>query len=177
MRKIVLTFGLIAGAVMSLMLVLSLPFQEQLGSGLGMAVGYASMVLASLMIYFGVRQYREVECGGAIAFGQAFKVGMFISLIAIVCYVLTWEVVFTNFLPDFGEQYMAQMLERAREAGATAADLEAQAAEQAKFWETYKNNALVRMGFTALEPLPVVLVFSLASAGLLRTRGTASTQG
>jgi len=170
MRKIVLTFGLIAGAVMSGMLVLTLPFQDQLGGGAGMAVGYASMVLASLMIYFGIRQYRDNECGGAIAFGQAFKVGMLISGIAVVCYVLTWEVVYANFLPDFGEKYMAQILERAREAGASAEELATQAAEQAKFWETYKHNALVRMGFTALEPLPVVVVFSLASAGLLRKR-------
>lgn len=170
MRKIVLTFGLIAGVVMSGMLVLTLPFQDQLGDGAGMAVGYASMVLASLMIYFGIKQYRDNECGGAIRFGQAFKVGMLISLIAIACYVVTWEIVFTNFLPDFGEKYMAQMLERAREAGATAEQLATQAAEQAKFWETYKTNALVRMGFTALEPLPVVLLFSLASAGLLRKK-------
>lgn len=170
MRKIVLTFGLIAGAVMSGMLVLTLPFQDQLGGGAGMAVGYASMVLASLMIYFGIRQYRDNECGGAIGFGQAFKVGMLISVIAVVCYVLTWEVVYANFLPDFGERYMAEMLERAREAGASAEELATQAVEQAKFWETYKNNALVRMGFTALEPLPVVLLFSAASAGLLRQR-------
>lgn len=170
MRKIVLTFGLIAGAVMSLMMVIALPFQDQLGGGAGMAVGYASMVLASLMIYFGIRQYRDNVRGGSIGFGEAFKVGMLISLIAIVCYVITWEVVFNNFLPDFGEKYMAQMLERAREAGASAAELEAQAAEQAKFRETYKNNALVRMGFTAMEPLPVVLMFSLASAGLLKKR-------
>lgn len=170
MRKIVLTFGLIAGAVMSLMMVIALPFQDQLGGGAGMAVGYASMVLASLMIYFGIRQYRDNVRGGSIGFGEAFKVGMLISLIAIVCYVITWEVVFNNFLPDFREKYMAQMLERAREAGASAAELEAQAAEQAKFWETYKNNALVRMGFTAMEPLPVVLMFSLASAGLLKKR-------
>lgn len=170
MRRIVLTFGLIAGAVMSLMMVIALPFQDQLGGGAGMAVGYASMVLASLMIYFGIRQYRDNVRGGSIGFGEAFKVGMLISLIAIVCYVITWEVVFNNFLPDFREKYMAQMLERAREAGASAAELEAQAAEQAKFWETYKNNALVRMGFTAMEPLPVVLMFSLASAGLLKKR-------
>lgn len=170
MRKIVLTFGLIAGAVMSLMMVIALPFQDQLGGGAGMAVGYASMVLASLMIYFGIRQYRDNVRGGSIGFGEAFKVGMLISLIAIVCYVITWEVVFNNFLPDFGEKYMAQMLERAREAGASAAELEAQAAEQAKFREAYKNNALVRMGFTAMEPLPVVLMFSLASAGLLKKR-------
>ena len=170
MRKIVLTFGLIAGAVMSGMMVLSLPFHDQLGSGAGMAVGYASMVLASLMIYFGVRQFRDTERGGEIRFGEALKVGLLISLIAVACYVVAWEIAFTNFVPDFGERYMAEMLERARQAGATAEQLATQEAEQLKFWEMYKNNTLARMGFTALEPLPVVVVFSLASAGLLRQR-------
>lgn len=174
MRKIVLVFGLIAGAVMSGMLVLAMLFQDQLGSGAGMAVGYASMVLASLMIYFGIRQYRDTECGGEIRFWPAVKVGLLISAIAVFCYVLTWEVVFNVWMPDFGEKYMAEMLDRAREAGATAAELETQAVEQAKFWETYKNNALVRMAFTMLEPMPVVLLFSFASAGLLRTRGRAA---
>jgi hypothetical protein len=174
MRKIVLVFGLIAGAVMSGMLVLAMPFQDQLGSGAGMAVGYASMVLASLMIYFGIRQYRDSECAGEIRFWPAVQVGLLISAIAVVCYVLTWEVVFNVWMPDFGDKYMAEMLDRAREAGATAAELETQAAEQAKFWATYKSNALVRMAFTMLEPLPVVLLFTFASAGLLRRRGKAA---
>lgn len=171
MRKIVLTFGFIAGLVMSAMLAITIPFQDQLSGGAGMAVGYASMIAASMMIYVGIRQYRDVELGGEIRFGQAFKVGMFISLIAIACYVVTWEIVYTNFLPDFGEQYMEQMLERARAAGASAEELARQSTEQAEFWQTYKTNMLVRMGFTALEPLPVVLLFSLVSAGLLRRSG------
>ncbi len=174
MRKIVLTFGLIGGAVMGGMLVLTMPFQQQISSGAGMAVGYASMVLASLMIYFGIRQYRDTECGGAIAFWPAVKVGLLISAIAVLCYVITWEVVFNFWVPDFGEKYMAEMLERARAAGATEAELATQAAEQEKFWQMYKGNALVRMGFTTLEPMPVVLLFTFASAGLLRTRGRAS---
>lgn len=174
MRKIVLVFGLMAGAVMSGMLVLAMPFHDQLGGGAGMAVGYASMVLASLMIYFGIRRYRDNECGGEIAFWRAVQVGLLISAIAVLCYVLTWEVVFNLWVPDYGDKFMAEMLERARAAGATAAELATQAAEQAKFWDSYKHNALVRMAFTALEPLPVVLLFSFASAGLLRTRRTAS---
>lgn len=173
MRKIVLVFGLIAGLVMSGMLVVTLPFQDQLGGGAGMAVGYASMVLASLMIYFGIRQYRDVESNGTLAFWPAARVGLLISAVAVLCYVLTWEVVYNVYLPDFGEQYMAGVLERAREAGATAAELATKAAEQEQFWQTYKNNTLVRMGFTALEPLPVLLLFTFGSAGLLRTKGNA----
>lgn len=170
MRKIVLTFGLIAGAVMSGMLVLTLPFQDQLDSSTGVIIGYTSMVLASLTIYFGVRQYRDNVCDGRIQFGQAFKAGLAISAVAVACYVVTWEVVFNAFLPDFGEKYLAETLERARAAGATAAELAEKAAEGEKFWAMYKSNPLVRIGFTILEPLPVVLLFSLGTAGLLKRK-------
>ena len=173
MRKIVLVFGLIAGVVMSGMLVVTLPFQDQLGGGAGMAVGYASMVLASLMIYFGIRQYRDVESDGTLAFWPAARVGLLISAVAVLCYVLTWEVVYNVYLPDFGEQYMAGVLERARAAGATAEELATLTETQGKFWQTYKDNPLVRIGFTALEPLPVLLLFTFGSAGLLRTKRNA----
>ena len=50
MRKIVLTFGLIAGAVMSATFLIALPFQDQIGFDNGMLVGYTSMVAAFLMV-------------------------------------------------------------------------------------------------------------------------------
>ena len=87
MRKIVVTFGLIAGAIMSAMLFLALPFQEQLAGDRGAILGYTSMVLASLMTYYGVRAYRDTIAGGSIGFGKAFTVGLLIVGVSIVCYV------------------------------------------------------------------------------------------
>ncbi len=174
MRKIVLTFGLIAGVVMSTMMVVTIPFADSMGQGTGMLLGYTGMVLASLLIYVGVRQYRENEGGGQIRFGQAFRVAIGISAIATVCYVFTWELVYRNAYQDFGEKYAEMQLEGERKRGATEAELEAKRAELAVFWERYKANMLLRWGLTSLEPLPVVLLFSLVSAGLLsRKRASA----
>ena len=89
MRRIVLTFGLIAGLMLSAMLVITMQFQDRIGYDQGATIGYTTMVLAFLMVYFGVRSYRDNVAGGAIAFGRAFKVGALISLVATVCYVAT----------------------------------------------------------------------------------------
>ena len=99
MRRIVLTYGLIAGAVMGGMLLLALPFQEQIGFDRGAIVGYTSMVLAFLMVYFGVRSYRDTVAGGSIGFGQAFLVGLGITLVATAVYVATWQVVYYGSCP------------------------------------------------------------------------------
>lgn len=166
MRRIVLTFGLIAGGILSAMMLLTIPFQDRIGFDRGAIVGYTSMVLAFLMVYFGVRSYRDNVAGGSVGFGQAFKVGILITAIGSVCYVATWQVVYRVFVPDFGEKYTAHILEKARQGGATAEALAAQAAEMAEFWELYQN-PLVNIAFTLIEPLPVGLLMTLVTAFVL----------
>lgn len=169
MRKIVWTFGLIAGGIMSVMLAITVPFQDQLGDSTGMIIGYTSMILASLMIYFGIRQYRDTVGNGVIDFWPAAKVGLLISAVAVVCYVLTWQIIYYGFFPDFAEKFAATAVERMRAKGASDAELAAEAKRMAEFAAMYKN-PLVNIAFTALEPLPVVLLFSLVSAGILRRK-------
>jgi hypothetical protein len=68
MRKIVLTFGLIAGAVLSAMMLITIPFQEQIGVDKGEIIGYTTMVLAFLMVFFGVKSYRDNVAGSSARF-------------------------------------------------------------------------------------------------------------
>ena len=167
MRKIVLTFGLVAGAAMSAMFLIIIPFHDQIGFDNGMLVGYTSMVAAFLAVYFGVRQYRDQVAGGTITFARALGVGLAITMVACACYVLMWQVAYYNFMPDYLDKYAAYMLEKERAAGATAAQLEAQQQEMAQFKEIYAN-PLINAAFTILEPLPVGVLISLISAGVLR---------
>lgn len=166
MRRIVLTYGLIAGAIMSAMMAATLPFAEQIGFDNGATIGYASMVLAFLMVFAGVKTYRDAAPGGRVSFGKALQVGLLIMLIATACYVAAWQVVYYGFLPDFTEKYAAYTLAQAREAGASAEELARQEREMAEFAELYKN-PLVNIAFTTIEPLPIGLVFTLVSAGVL----------
>ena len=166
MRKIVLTFGLIAGAILSGMMLITLPFQDQIGFDKGVIIGYTSMVAAFLMVFIGVKTYRDNVAGGSVGFLQALKVGFLITAIATACYVATWEVVYYRFAPDFMEKYTAHAVEKAQKAGATDAQLAEKRKEMATLGETYKN-PLVNIAMTLLEPLPVGLVFTLVAAGVL----------
>lgn len=168
MKRTVLTFGLIAGAIMSLEMILGLPYIDEIGS-LGLIVGYATMVVAFLMVYFGIRSYRDRVAGGSISFGRAFGVGILITLIACVCYVATWEVIFYKFHPDFFDKYSARVVAQTKASGATDAQVEAKRRELAVQAEQYKK-PLVNIAYTFIEPFPVGLLFALVCAGVLRKR-------
>lgn len=169
MQKIVLTFGLISGAILSAMMLLTLPFMDKIGFDKGEVIGYTTMVLAFLMVFFGVKSYRDNVAGGSVTFGRAFLVGLMITAVASVCYVATWQVVYYKVAPDFGEKYTAYAVEKARKAGATDAKIEATKKEMTEFMDMYKN-PLVNIAITFLEPLPVGLLFTLVSAGVLSRR-------
>src|ERR1041384_7847 len=110
MKKIVLTFGLISGAIVSTLMLLSLRFKDEIGFDRGMIVGYTSMVVAFLLIYFGARSYRDNVAGGSIRFGRAFAVGALIGAVSSACYVATWEVVYYKFAPDYMAKYQDHTL-------------------------------------------------------------------
>jgi hypothetical protein len=169
MKKIVWTFGLIAGAILSIMMVATIPFMDRIGFEKGELIGYSSMVAAFLLVFFGVRQYRDYQAGGSISFGRAFWVGILITAVASTCYTLTWQVVSRTIATDFGEKYAAYVLEKERAKGATPQQIEAKRVQVQKYKEMAKN-PIVNAAITFLEPLPVALVMSLVSAGLLRRR-------
>ncbi len=166
MRKIVVTFGLIGGAILSAMMLLALPFQDQIGFDRGAIVGYTSMVLAFLMVFFGVKSYRDNAAAGRVTFGRAFMVGLMVTAVASACYVATWELIYYKLAPDFGDKYAAYVVEKAKASGATDAQVAARMKQMAEFKEMYKN-PLVNVALTFLEPLPVGILFTLVSAGVL----------
>jgi len=169
MRKIVLTFGLIAGAILSAMMLITLPFMDRIGFDKGEIIGYTTMVLAFLMVFFGVKSYRDNVAGGSVTFGRALKVGLMIMAVASVCYVATWQLIYYRLAPDFGEKYAAHTVEKERRSGATDAQIAAKMKEAAEFQEMYKN-PLANIAFTFLEPLPVGIALTLVTALVLSRR-------
>jgi Protein of unknown function (DUF4199) len=166
MKKTVWTFGLISGAILSAMMLLTMPFMHEIGYDRGMIVGYTTMVLAFLLVFFGVRSYRDNVAGGRVGFGRAFAVGALIALVASACYVATWQLIYFKLNPEYAASIQEAMIERARTSGESPEVIERKVAETERFMEMYRNPA-VNIAFTFLEPLPVGLVFALVSAGIL----------
>jgi hypothetical protein len=169
MRKTILTFGLISGAVSSLMMGVSMAFADRIGIDRGYIVGYTTIVLSCLFIYFGVRSYRENVSGGAITFARAFGVGLAIGVISCLCYVVTWEIIYFNFMPDFLDKFDAYEIAKLKAAGASAAVLQRHIEEQNHMKVLYAN-PLFNAALTFIEPFPVALLVTLISAAVLRKR-------
>ena len=137
-----------------------------------MVIGYTTMVLAFLLVFFGIRSYRENVGDGRISFGRALGVGLLIMPIASICYVVTWEIVYFNFLPDFGEKYAAYVIEERARLGASRLSRSQKEIEEMKQIDGCSTRQYLSstLAFTFLEPLPVGLVMTLISALILRKR-------
>lgn len=169
MQKTVWTFGLIAGGIMSAIFFLALPFHEAIGFDNSMVVGYSSMVAAFLLVYFGIRSYRDNVGAGAVSFGRAVAVGSLIVAVASALYVTTWEVYYFTSGTNYIEKYQEHVLEKERAKGATQAELDKIVADGKRFAEMYQN-PVINSALTFLEPLPVGILITLVSAGVLRRR-------
>jgi len=84
MKKTVLTFGLIGGAIMAAMMFATMRFVDKIGINKGEIIGYTTMIVAFMLVFFGIRSYRENVSGGRITFGRAFAGGILITLVACV---------------------------------------------------------------------------------------------
>jgi len=169
MKKTIWTFGLIAGAILSIMMVATIPFVDSLGYEKGAVIGYTTMVLAFLLVYFGIRSYRDNVGGGSISFGRAVAVGMLIVAVASVCYTATWQVIYRTYYPDFMDKYMAHQLDKARADGKSEAELAQMKVELDKDAKLY-SNPIVNVAVNLLEPLPVGVLVTLISAMMLRRK-------
>jgi uncharacterized protein DUF4199 len=169
MKKTVLVFGLISGAIAAVMMLATVPFEDKVSWEQGAILGYTTIVLSALLIFFGVRSYRENVGGGHLTFGRGFAIGILIALISSACYVGTWEIIYYKLMPDFVDRYAAHMVERAKASGASPQKVEEEERKAKEFKEAY-NNPVTNIAWTFLEVFPIGLVVTLASAGMLRKK-------
>lgn len=170
MTKIVLIFGLISGVIAGgLMWILmgtvntgSIDFDN------GMIWGYATMIIALSLVFFGIKSYRDNH-GGRITFVKGLQVGILISLISAVCYAAAWELYYPRIGDEFMQKYTTYYLDKMKKEGASDAEIEKARTESEQFMEMYKN-VFVRFAMSLMEILPVGVIVTLLSALLLRRR-------
>jgi uncharacterized membrane protein (UPF0136 family) len=169
MRKTILKYGLISGLLCAAMMSVATPLEDRVSFDHSYYIGYTLIVLSFLLVFFGIRSYRDQEAGGTITFTKAFAVGISITLITCIFYVFTWEIIYFNFTPDFMDKYAAYLTRKAHASGMSAAALQAQLVQIQKMKVLY-NNVFYNAAYTFLEPFPVGLAITLLSAAVLRKR-------
>ena len=167
MKKNVIIYGLIAGIVVSVLMLISV--NSNFDYNRSLLIGYASMLIAFSFVYVGIRNYRDKYNGGIISFGKAFKIGIMIVLIASTIYVVAWLIDYFFFIPDFMEKYSTHMLDQLKASGASQIEIDKQTKEMASLGKMYKNPFFNAM-MTYVEILPVGLVVTLISSLILKRK-------
>lgn len=167
MARIILTHGLISGAVIILGILLSMRLGDGQHGGASLYLGYLIMLVALSSILVGVKQHRDQALGGAIRFWPALGLGLGIALVASLAYVAIWEVYLAATHYSFMEKYTASILAAKRAAGVTGAAYAKAVAEADEMRRSYAN-PLHRLPETFLEIFPVGTLIALAAAALLR---------
>src|ERR1043165_5670006 len=170
MAKIVLIFGLISGAIAATLmwLLVAVVNTGSINFDNGMIWGYATMIIALSLVFFGVKSYRDNN-GGHISFLKGLQVGILISIICSVCYAARWELYYRGSGQEFLQKYTAHYLDKMMANGASDADVAKAQADMDQFMVQYQN-CYVRFAFTLMEILPVGIIVTLISALLLRRR-------
>lgn len=166
MRKNILIFGLILGAILcinALVMVNMIYTKPDFKSN--DILGYAFMLVVFSLIFFGIRNYRNKELDGTISFGKALKTGVLIALVASTLYVIVWLAYYYLFVPDFIDKYTEHVLHQCT----SESEIATKTKEMKDFKEMYKSTLFVVL-ITYFEVLPIGLVVALVSSIILKKK-------
>ena len=165
-RKI-LSYGTVAGLIVGIPLSVMVVTMHGHEEHNGLLIGYATMLVALSAVFVAIKRYRDIDLGGVIGFWPAFGMGLGISAVAGIFYVLSWETAVAVTHLDFASSYAASLIAQKKASGVSGAALAKFVAEMEQFKIQYAN-PLFRLPMTFAEIFPVGVLVSLASAGLLR---------
>ncbi len=169
MQKTILNYGLVAGALISILMATSTSmFKDGTDFNDNMIFGIVIMLIALLVVFLAVYKFRKVD-GGNYNYKRGLLVGLGVSFITSIIYVLTWEVVFNFYFPDFMEKYSAYCVKQLADTGASASVVASKQAEMANQTNMYQHT-WYRMGLTFTEVFPLGLVASFIAPLIFRKR-------
>ena len=170
MKQIVRKYGFISGLILVIMVFTMMAMMGDSNDlEKGESVGYLFMIVAFSMIFFGIRQYRDKILTGSITFSIAFRVGILISLIASVCYVIGWMFYFHYIDNSFFEKYTSFYIEKINASGKPAAEIEKEVALFKTSMENYKDPFVMALD-SFRKVFPMGLMITIICALLMRRK-------
>ena len=167
LRKI-LSYGAIAGLIVGAQaFVVGVLMSRHTPMPWALAVGYLTMLIALSAVFVAIKKHRDIDMGGVIRFWPAFALGLGISVVAGIFYVLSWETAVAVTHLDFAGDYTKSLIEEQQAAGVAGAALAKFVAEMEQFKLQYAN-PFYRLPMVFAEIFPVGVLVSAVSAGLLR---------
>jgi len=168
MSKIIIVYGLIAGAILAGMIFLMMAIVgDSSDFERGESVGYISMAMAFSMIFFGIRSHRDKNLQGVISFNLAFRIGILITLIASICYILAWLTYFNFVDSTFIERYSEFFTNKLQSSGKPQEEITKELKAFHENMENYKSPGVMAV-FTVLEVFPMGLIITILCSMLMK---------
>jgi hypothetical protein len=168
MLRIIALYGTIAGLIVGVPMVVTMV----LTTGEiphSYIIGYTTMLVALSAVFVAIKRHRDIDLGGVIGFWPALGLGLGISVVAGIFYVLAWELSLAVTHMDFVASYAQMLIAQEKAKGASAAAIAKVTADMQQLKVEYAN-PLYRLPMTFIEIFPVGVLVSVVSAGLLCNR-------
>lgn len=170
MIRIILLYGVVAGAIVAAsMIAQAVLTTDHLPLTYAYLIGYSTMLIALSTVFVAIKRHRDIDRGGVIGFWPALGLGLGISFVASILYVVAWEVSQAFAHTDVMAGYTKMVIAQAKAKGASPAALAKLAADMKKLEVQYAN-PVYRLWETFTEIFPVGVLVSVVSAGLLCNR-------
>lgn len=112
MKNAILKFGIYSFILSCILFLSGLYFGKNIDFSIQEIVGYLTMVLSLVFVYFGIKHFRDKENNGNLSLGKGLLIGIFISVFTATGIAIA-DFIYTSFInPDFFVEYVAMMKEQ-----------------------------------------------------------------
>ena len=115
MKKIIIRNGLYGVALITIIsLATYFLYRNKPNYEVQEAIGYATIVVSLLFVYFGIRQWRDTVNSGRLTFGRGLWIGTLISLFPSVAFGLFSWIEMSYLDPEFSDRYYKHYIEKVK---------------------------------------------------------------
>lgn len=164
-------FGLISGGVMVSLFIIThilLDINDPNNYGTSELIGYTTMVLSLVAIFFGIRHYKHEQSDGILTLKTAIVVGLQITLVASFFFGVYSYVLMEFITPEFLDSYYGYYVDTIKNSQATEAVKQAQLNEM-KEMEWFIFNTFLQSLLMFVTVFLIGGVITLISSFILKT--------
>lgn len=167
MRKISARYGMYGVAVMLVVFSIEfITFKDKPNWELQEIIGYTTIILSLLFVYFGIRQWRDNYNGGRLTFANGLGLGALISLFPAIAFGLFSWMEMSILDPSFSDKYYAHVIEKTK-ASTPPQELEATLQQIAAEKEMF-SSPMAQFFFMFLTVFIIGLIITIISTLILR---------
>ena len=141
----------------------------------GEVVGYISMILSLLVIFFGIKTYRDKELNGVINYWQGLKAGLAIDFIASLMFGVYSYILLKFIMPEFVQEYYQFQIDKIKNSGKAQEQIASEIAHMEIYMTHHIYSTMEFQSFIMFATVFIIgLIIAIFSAAILYKRTLSS---